>query len=181
MIPDAGGLGIAVVTNASAFIAAGHMGQYDLSLGLAHLLVGRELPPDTAGPLLTLVVPLLSWALVAAIVGLALRFVRRNRRDTATGRSSRPERSWRQTVLCAAGYLTLGIAPALMLPLGTVRHFYPDVGWALTALAYLATTWAIARTALIGMTHRRATDPARSHQAAERTHANNDERGHAHP
>jgi CubicO group peptidase (beta-lactamase class C family) len=166
MVPDADGLGIAVVTNASAFIAAGHISQYDLSLGLAHLLLGYDTPADTASPLLTLGAPLTSWALLAAVIGLVLRFVWGTRRAASGSVAVRPFRWWRHIVLPAAGYLALGVTLMLALPLGAARHFYPDVGWALTAVTHLAIAWAVVRTALAIVTRRRAVTAARSHQMA---------------
>lgn len=40
------------------------------------------------------------------------------------------------------------IAKATLAPLRAARHFYPDVGWAVTILAWLTLTWALIRPAL---------------------------------
>lgn len=46
LAPDADGLGIAVVSNAGAFLA-GHEAQYDIGLGLLDLLLDQQPQPST--------------------------------------------------------------------------------------------------------------------------------------
>lgn len=50
LAPDADGLGIAVVSNASAFLA-GHEAQYDIGLGLLDLLLDQQPQPSTPSAL----------------------------------------------------------------------------------------------------------------------------------
>lgn len=149
MIPGADGLGIAVATNASAFVAAGHRAQYDLSIGLARLLLGEDPPIETASPLTVLFAPILTWVLVAVSVVLVVRHVRsvlpRWKRTAAT----ETRRRWlRRVALPAVGWLSVGLGLWRSLPLGAARHFYPDVGWALTFIVAIALPWALVRTAL---------------------------------
>ncbi|MFA9429482.1 serine hydrolase domain-containing protein [Egicoccus sp. AB-alg2] len=149
LVPGADDLGIAVATNASAFVAAGHTSQYDLSVGLTELLLGQEGAVETASPLTVLVAPIVTWLLLAALVGLAVRHLvttlPRWRRAAATGTGRR----WlRRVVLPAAGWLSLALGLSLSLPLGAARHFYPDVGWAATAIVAVALPWAVIRTAV---------------------------------
>jgi CubicO group peptidase (beta-lactamase class C family) len=159
MVPGADDLGIAVATNASAFVAAGHTSQYDLSVGLTELLLGHERPAQTASPLTVLVAPIVTWLLLAVLVGLAVRHLvttlPRWRRAAATDTG----RHWlRRVVLPAAGWLTIALGLSLSMPLGAARHFYPDVGWAATAIVALALPWALIRTALtVAVLRRRAT------------------------
>jgi len=53
LAPDADGLGIAVMSNASAFLG-GHEAQYDIGLGLIGLLFGQEPQPSTPSALMVL-------------------------------------------------------------------------------------------------------------------------------
>jgi CubicO group peptidase (beta-lactamase class C family) len=148
MVPDADGLGIAVVTNASAFIAAGHEAQYDLSLGLAQLLLGEE--PTLAGynPLLVYVAPLLLWALALALLAAIVRHVARTQPRVRhhTRGIPRDRRFWlRRMILPSIGYLGGATAVLVNVPLGAARHFYPDAGTALTVITYLALSWGVLR------------------------------------
>jgi CubicO group peptidase (beta-lactamase class C family) len=158
LIPGAEDLGIAVATNASAFVAAGHTSQYDLSVGLTELLLGQESPVTTSSPLTVLVAPIVTWLLLAVLVALAVRHLvttlPRWRRAAATG-----TRRWlRRVVLPAAGWLTIALGLSLSMPLGAARHFYPDVGWAATAIVALTLPWVVIRTALtVAALRRRAT------------------------
>lgn len=148
MAPDADGLGIAVSTNASAFIAAGHDAQYDLSVGLAELLLDEEPTPARYSTLLVFVAPLTLWALLLGLIGMISRYVGRTLpRWRGDGlRTSRGRRFWvRHVVLPTGGYLVVGAALILAMPLGAARHFYPDVGWAATAIAGLAIAWGLLR------------------------------------
>lgn len=153
LAPEADQLGIAVLTNASAFIAAGHAGQYDLSLELARLLLGAEPQPAEAGLLMTTVVPAASWALALAILVAAARFLRGGHRGV-TRRLQ--EGSWVRTILPSVGFVVAGLALMVAAPLAAARHFYPDVGWGLTATAYLATGWGIMRALAIPLSQRNA-------------------------
>ena len=149
---EADQLGIAVLTNASAFVAAGHAGQYDLSLELARLLLGAEPEPAEGGLLMTTVVPAASWAGAIAILVAAARFLRRRRR--VTGRHH--DRSWLRTVLPSVAFVGTGLAILLVAPLDAARHFYPDVGWGLTATGYVATGWGVLRMLLVELSRRNA-------------------------
>lgn len=146
MVPEADGLGIAVLSNASAFIAAGHEGQYELSLGLAHLLLDQE--PEAAGwsPLTILAAPTVAWAvaglLLLSVVWHLVRTLPRWRREKGHGRG---RHTFRRLVLPSIGYLALGAVVLLTVPLGAARHFYPDVGWGATVVAYLALGWGLLR------------------------------------
>ena len=151
MVPGADGLGIAVLTNASAFIAAGHSGQYDLSLGLARLLLGEQPEPAARSTLYTFIYPTAAWALVVlllVVMGRQLtRTLPRWRRKGMPSHAGRP-RWLRHVILPAAGYLAVGAALLLAAPLGAARHFYPDVGWAVTILAWLTVSWGVIRPVL---------------------------------
>ncbi len=47
------------------------------------------------------------------------------------------------------GAIALVAVPSLFgVPLESIRIFYPDVGWGLTAIGVLAILWGLARTAL---------------------------------
>lgn len=131
MVPGADGLGIAVLTNASAFIAAGHAGQYDLSLGLARLLLGEQPEPAARSTLYTFIYPIAAWALVLLVlvpIGRHLtRTLPRWRRKGMPSEEGSP-RWFRHVILPAVGYLAVGAALLLAVPLGAARHFYPDVG-----------------------------------------------------
>lgn len=138
LVPGADGLGIAVEANASAFIAAGHAGQYELSLGLLRLLL--DLEPESAGPsmLTTLVALAVAWGLGLLVVVAALRYLLRFRLGRAL-RSRGGLRPWlRQVLLPTGAYLAdaafiLAGVPALTgFPMATAQVFYPDVAWGLT-------------------------------------------------
>jgi hypothetical protein len=96
MIPEADGLGIAVVTNASVFIAAGHEGQYDISIGLTRMLLGEEAARARYDPLLVCAAPLALWglalALVATIIHTGAQTLRQSRNGMA--RPTRSRRIW---------------------------------------------------------------------------------------
>ncbi len=145
-------LGIAVLTNASAFVAAGHAGQYDLSLELARLLLGDAPQPAQAGLLMTTVVPAAAWAGALAILVAAARFLRTRRREP----NRRHDGSWVRTVLPSVAYFGTGLAILLAAPLDAARHFYPDVGWGLMATGYVATGWGILRMLLVHLSRRNA-------------------------
>lgn len=141
LAPGADQLGIAVLTNASAFVAAGHSGQYDLSLELTRLLLGAEPSPAKAGALMTRIAPAAVWIGGLAVLAAAARslILRRRRPDVMK------RRRWANSLLPSAGYLATGIGVLLAAPLDAARHFYPDVGWGLTISAWLAIGWGTAR------------------------------------
>ena len=168
MVPGADGLGIAVQTNASAFIAAGHPAQYDLSLELTRLLLGLEPKPASRDVLLSVVAPIVAWLAAAGIAVAAIRWMlvarHRQRRRAATAPSW--SRRWiRPVVLPGLAYLGLATALVVFAPLQAARHFYPDVGWGLTITAIVAAGWAVVRTVVSVSTigrAARATEPAES-------------------
>lgn len=140
LAPGADQLGIAVLTNASAFVAAGHSGQYDLSLELTRLLLGADLRPTEPGFLMTRIAPAAVWIGGLAVLAAAARSLLRRRQSEV------PEgRRWAGSLLPSAGYFAAGLAVLLAAPLDAARHFYPDVGWGLTATALLAIGWGTAR------------------------------------
>lgn len=108
LAPDEG-LGVAVVSNASAFLA-GHEAQYDIGLGLVHALLGEE--PVFAEPslLMTLVVPVVAWIVAVVLFGAFARYAVRLRvhglpvaagedaRQNAADRTVAPGRSNRRVV-----------------------------------------------------------------------------------
>ncbi|WP_153392659.1 serine hydrolase domain-containing protein [Ornithinicoccus halotolerans] len=148
MAPGADDLGVAVLSNASAFVASGHEGQYDLSLGLTRMLLDQDPEPTTASPLMTVVVPVACWALPVLLTVAAARFLLVTRRRYA-GTVQASRRVWARLVaLPAAAYLALGAVILTTVPLASARHFYPDAGWGLTVSAYLALSWAVLRTVL---------------------------------
>lgn len=148
MVPDADRLGIAVLTNASAFVAAGHEGQYEISLGLAELMLGMRPTPAASGTLLALVVPIAMSAVAAILIALVARDLvldlRRWRPVGAPGVGSGSGPMLR-LLLPSVVYLALGAGLYLAIPLGAARLFYPDVGWAATVIAYLAMAWGVVR------------------------------------
>jgi hypothetical protein len=155
LVPDLE-VGVAVLTNASAIVADGHEGQYELSLGLANLLLGG--PPQRGEPLpmLSLAAPIAAWGLVAVVVLVAVRSVRVGRpRSRASRASYTPQWRWwlRYVVAPTVAYTVPAGCLLLLAPLGLVRHFYPDVGWGLTAAATLAVTWGIVRVVLVVVAH----------------------------
>ena len=144
LAPDADGLGIAVLSNASSFLA-GHDAQYDLGLGLTHLLLGEQPQPAEPSLLTTIVVPTLAWAIVVLLVGAVVRYlVRLRRRGLPVGRSHGARR-WILSLLPGAAYLAIGAGLLAAAPLGLARHFYPDGGWAVTVIAYVTASWGVAR------------------------------------
>lgn len=66
-------------------------------------------------------------------------------------------RWFRHVILPAAGYLAVGAALLLTAPLGAARHFYPDVGWAVTILVWLTLSWGVMRLVLSLAVLRRST------------------------
>ena len=148
MVPGANGLGIAVLTNASAFITAGHEGQYDLSLGLARLLLGEQPEPAARSTLLAVVAPTIAWGLAVLLLGSIARFLTRSlpRWQQARTLSVGAKHPWiRHLAFPTVGYLGVAAALLFITPLGAARHFYPDVGWAATIIAYLALAWGLLR------------------------------------
>ncbi|WP_169786823.1 serine hydrolase domain-containing protein [Nitriliruptor alkaliphilus] len=147
LVPDAD-LGVVVLTNASAFIAAGHTGQYDLSLGLTRLLLGLEPEPTDRSFLLSIVAPIVSWGLMLLVPVTAAHHLRRTlprwRRER---RGGTPAARWRRRVV-APGIAWVGAAALVLAlaPLPAARLFYPDVGWGLTVAAWLALAWGVIRT-----------------------------------
>lgn len=150
--PEADQLGIAVLSNASAFVAAGHVGQYDLSLELARMLLGAEPQPAEAGLLMTTVAPAASWAGALAILLAAARVLRSGRHRVSN--RDHQDRRWARTILPSMGYFGIGLAVLVATPLDAARHFYPDVGWGLTATAYLAIGWGTIRALLAHLDRR---------------------------
>lgn len=153
MIPDANGLGIAVLQNASAFIAAGHDGQYGLSLGLMELLLGLDPQPRDPSPLLMLVVPLAAWGIGAGVIGLAIRFFTR-RRSSAVRALDADRPRWRSAILPSLGYAAVGLTLLVVAPMSTgvswasAQLFYPDAAWGVVVSGYVALAWAIGRLVL---------------------------------
>ena len=145
LAPEADGLGVAVVSNASSFVSASHETQYDLGLGLTHLLLGEEFQPAEPSVLMTLAVPILLWLLVALLVATILRFIVRLRRNGIPAAQGHGTRRWIRALLPGAVYLAIGAGLLVAAPLGLARHFYPDGGWAVTVIAYVATVWGVAR------------------------------------
>jgi CubicO group peptidase (beta-lactamase class C family) len=157
MVPDADRLGLVVVTNASAFIAAGHEAQYDIGIGLTRLLLEQEHTPADGNPLLIYAAPLLLWALVLVAVAAIIRHLVRALSSRSSDRRHIPRsrRFWIGRITAPTlGYLAAAAAVLLTVPLGTARHFYPDVGTALTALTYLALIWGLLRIPLVIATAR---------------------------
>lgn len=155
LAPEANQLGIAVLTNASAFVAAGHGGQYDLSLELTRLLLNAEPSPTETGVLMTMIAPAVVWAAGLAILVAAVRSLAFRRRQPDRLRSG----GWAAGLLPSAGYLVAGLGVLMAAPLDAARHFYPDVGWGLTATAWLAIWWGTARGTLAILDRRAVPDP----------------------
>lgn len=141
LAPGADQLGIAVLSNASAFVAAGHSGQYDLSLELTRLLLDADSRPAEAGALMTRIAPSAVWIGGLAVLAAAARSLILRRRQPEVSR----RRRWASSMLPSVGYLATGLGVLLAAPLDAARHFYPDVGWGLTATAWLAIGWGTAR------------------------------------
>ena len=160
LAPDVNQLGIAVLTNASAFVAAGHGGQYDLSLELSRMLLGADPQPTEPGVLMTTIAPAAAWTGALAVLAAAARFLRGGRRSLT---SRQHDRSWVRTVLPSVGYVGVGLALVVAFPLDAARHFYPDVGWGLTATAYFAVGWGAIRAIVVQLSRRR-TRPVEPHK-----------------
>ena len=165
MAPD-DGLGVAVVTNGSSFLA-GHEAQYDFGLGLIHTLLGEE--PVYAEPslLMALVVPALAWLVVALLVGAFVRHVSRLRTHGLPVATAGGARGWIRAVLPGAALLAAGGA-VFAAPLGLARHFYPDGGWAVTVAACIAVISGAVRlgSGLAGVLRARRSAPATAAPAA---------------
>jgi CubicO group peptidase (beta-lactamase class C family) len=144
LAPDADGLGIAVVSNASAFLA-GHEAQYDIGLGLLDLLLDQQPQPSTPSALMVLVVPVLAWLVVAALLAALARDLARLRVHGLPAQRRRGARGWVRALLPGAVLIASGGGLLIAAPLGLARHFYPDGGWAVTAGAWIALTWGLVR------------------------------------
>jgi hypothetical protein len=109
-----------------------------------------EVEPESAGRsvLMAVVAPTLVWALVALLIGAAIRHVS----VTPPRWQQKPGTDRRRRVLVlvlpTVGYALLGTVLLLAVPLGAACHFAPDIGWGATILAYLTITWALARAAV---------------------------------
>lgn len=159
LAPEADGLGIAVMSNASSFVSASHETQYDLGLGLAHLLLGQD--PYAADPYfsMTIVVPILLWFVAALLVAGVVRYLVRLRGgglSTLTGRSAG---RGLLSLLPGVTYLVVGAGLLVAAPLGLARHFYPDGGWAVTVIAYVSAVWGLARVGIGVIAMRRKGGP----------------------
>lgn len=147
MVPGADGLGIAVSQNASAFVAAGHEGQYGLSLELLELLLGLNREERRISPLMTVLVPATVWGLVVLILASAVRFFVRRSRSQAR---PTPLGSLTRRLLPAAVLVLMGLTVLLALPPLTggtwrsVQLFYPDVAWGLLVAGWLTLGWGLA-------------------------------------
>jgi len=141
LAPEADGLGIAVLTNASAFLAGGpgdrgHDVQYDLGFGLLRTLLDQEHAPVDPTPHMTFVLPVGTWAAGGRSAAAPRRPKLRSRRGTGARSGTAARRSRVRQLLCGALAVAVG-ALLLSAPLGMARHFHPDTGWALTSLAWL--------------------------------------------
>ena len=177
LAPNADGLGVAVVSNASSFVASSHEAQYDLGLGLTHLLLGQEPQPADPSLLISVVVPILAWLLVALLLGAIVRHLVGLRLHGLHAAKGHGARRWVRALLAGAIYLAVG-AGLLAAPLGLARHFYPDGGWAVTVIAYVATAWGVTRLGLGAIAMRRNRRPDSAHMpgrtpAGERTSSRN--------
>ena len=146
MAPDAD-LGVAVLSNASAFVTSGHEGQYDLSLGLTRMLLDQEPEPTSPDRIMTYVAPVALWSVVVLLVVAVARFFTRTLPRWRAERHPFACRRWiRRLALPAVAYLAVGVALWMAVPLEAGRHFSPDIGWGATLLAYAAPAWAALRT-----------------------------------
>lgn len=136
LAPDAD-LGIAVLSNASAFVV-GHEAQYDIGLGLLDLLLGAEPVGADPSPLVTVVAPVLLWLVVGLQVAMVIRYLARLRLSGPPGVRHRDARGWLRALLPAVAMITVGGGLLGAAPLGLARHFYPDGGWAVTVGAWTA-------------------------------------------
>ena len=161
LAPEADGLGIAVLSNASQFLA-GHEAQYDIGLGLNQLLLGEQ--PQAADPSLmtTIIVPVITWAVAILLVAAIGRFLAKLRRHGLPTAKGHGVRRWFRSLWPGAVYLAIGTGLLTAAPLGLARHFYPDGGWAVTVIAYVTAIWGLARLAIGLLALRsRGTDPSR--------------------
>lgn len=142
LAPDAG-LGVAVVTNASSFLA-GHEAQYDLGLGLIHTLLGEEPAFVEPSVVMELVVPVVAWLVVALLIGAVARYLLRLRAQGLRVATAAGARGWMRALLPGAALLAIGGA-LFLAPLGLARHFYPDGGWAATLAAWILVSWGALR------------------------------------
>jgi hypothetical protein len=125
------------------------------------MLLGETPQSADRSVLLTFVVPAAAWAALVALLALMAR----HSISLRAGRQRhgrRAARSWKRRLLPGAAFLLVGAGLLAAAPLATARHFYPDTGWALTLIAYLATAWGVARLLLAARTLR----PAASASAA---------------
>jgi hypothetical protein len=162
LAPDAGGLGVAVVSNASSFVASSHEAQYDLGLGLTHLLLGNEPQPADPSLLMSVVVPIVAWAVVALLIGAVVLHLVRLRVQGLPAAKGHDARRWVRALLPSAALVAVGGALIVAAPLGLARHFYPDGGWAVTVGAWIALTWGLVRVAVTvvsGVRARRSQPP----------------------
>lgn len=143
-------LGIAVLANASAFVAAGHEAQYDLGFGLTSMLLGEDPQPTDRGALMTLVLPLAAWGALALLIVSIGRYLFQTIKARAlpTPAVKTTASGWVSLFLPGVVFLAAGVGLVLMAPLGVARHFYPDVGWAVTLIAYLSCIWGALRLVL---------------------------------
>lgn len=165
LAPDADGLGIAVVSNASAFLG-GHEAQYDIGLGLLDLLLDGTPRPLAPSTLMVFALPIVAWLVVAALLGAAIRYLVRLCVH-GLPRMHRPGvGAWIRALLPGAALFAIGGGLLAAAPLGLARHFYPDGGWAVTVGAWIALVSGAARlgaTAVSGLRTRRS--PHRPHGA----------------
>ena len=161
MVPGADGLGIAVLRNASAFVAAGHDGQYDLSLGLMELLLGLDAQPREPSPLMTIAVPLIAWSIGLAVIVTAARYLLRRRSGSHDAGARGGQ--LRGTLLPSLGFAGLAAALLIVAPMlmgvswNSAQLFYPDMAWGVVFTGYVALAWAVARLVIGLVDMRRAT------------------------
>jgi CubicO group peptidase (beta-lactamase class C family) len=150
LAPDADGLGIVVVSNASAFLG-GHEAQYDIGLGLIDLLLGQEPQPSNPSALMVFVVPVVAWLIMAALLAALVRDVVRLLLKGLPAPRRRGAGGWVHALLPGVALIASGGGLLLAAPLGLARHFYPDGGWAVTASAWIALTWGLMRVVHLGL------------------------------
>ena len=159
LVPGADDLGVAVLTNASAFVANSHEAQYDIGLGLTRLLLGEEPQPAGPNPLMTLVVPVVVWAVVVLLLAAITRRLLGMRTRCRLPVRVTGVRRWVRSLLPGAAFLVVG-GGLLLAPLGVVRHFYPDAGWGVTVGAWTAVAWGAVQLLLVASALRdRSTNP----------------------
>jgi CubicO group peptidase (beta-lactamase class C family) len=176
LAPGPDDLGIAVLSNASSFLA-GHEAQYDLGLGLTRVMLGEQPQPFGPSLLTTIVVPVFAWSVVAVLIGLVLRYLVRLRSRGLPTPKGRGPRHWLRSLIPGIAYLAVGAGLLTAAPLGLARHFYPDGGWAVTVIAYLATFWGAVRL-VIGLSALRSQGVERVKQPMQTI---SDERSPDHP